>query len=54
MRRIIVHWILVIRPMEDGTFRYVSNQVNSIDDNLGVSWRKERLTDEEWELLWAK
>lgn len=45
---------LVVRPMRDGTFHYVSNQVNSIDDKLGVSWRKERLTDEEWELLWAE
>ena len=45
---------LVVRPMEDGTFRYVSNRVKSIDDKLGVSWRKERLTDEEWELLWTE
>lgn len=44
---------LIVRPQQDGTFRYVSNQVIDVDEGLGFSWRKERLTDEAWEALYG-
>lgn len=42
---------LVVRPMADGNFRYISNHVIKVEDGVGLSWRKERLTDDEWEAL---
>lgn len=42
---------LTVRPMSDGSFRYVSNKVVSMDAKLGCTWRKERLTNEEWETI---
>ena len=40
---------LVVRPLENGGFSYVSNQVISWDESLESFWYSPRLTDEEWE-----
>ena len=40
---------LVVRPLNDGSFQYVSNKVTGWDDTLEILWYKPRLTDEEWE-----
>lgn len=40
---------LVVRPLEDGNFQYVSNQVTGWDDTLDIPWYMPRLTDEEWQ-----
>ncbi len=40
---------LVVRPLENGGFIYVSNQVISWDESLESCWYSPRLTDEEWE-----
>lgn len=45
---------LVVRPMSDGTFRYVSNKVISSEAGVKFAWRKERLTEEEWESLYEE
>lgn len=42
---------LVIRPLENGRFQYVSNHMVSVSDNIGKLWYTPRLTDEEWERL---
>lgn len=39
---------LVVRPLENGSFQYVSNQITSLDENLELSWYTPRLTDEQW------
>lgn len=39
---------LVVRPMEDGTFQYVSNRVIFREERMTNSWYKPRLTEEEW------
>ncbi len=39
---------VVIRPMENGGFQFVSNHVIPSDDNVAVTWYTERLTDEKW------
>ena len=40
---------LVVRPLEDGSFQYVSNQITSWDEKLELSWYTPRLTDEQWQ-----
>lgn len=40
---------LIVRPLEDGGFQYVSNQVVSYDERLDIQLYRPRLTDEEWE-----
>ena len=40
---------LVVRPLEDGSFQYVSNHVTGWDENLEIPWYTPRLTDEEWQ-----
>ena len=40
---------LVVRPIEDGSYQYVSNQVTGWDENLELLWYTPRLTDEEWQ-----
>ena len=42
---------LVVRPLENGCFQYVSNRVLSVSDNIDRFWYIPRLTDEEWERL---
>ena len=39
---------LVVRPMEDGNFQYVSNRVISREEGMTSFWYKPRLTEEEW------
>lgn len=39
---------LVVRPMEDGTFQYVSNRVIFREERMTNFWYKPRLTEEEW------
>lgn len=40
---------LVVRPLENGGFQYVSNQVTGWDENLEIPWYAPRLTDKEWQ-----
>ena len=40
---------LVVRPLENGSYQYVSNQVTSWDEKLELSWYTPRLTDEQWQ-----
>ena len=39
---------LVVRPMKDGSFQYVSNRVISREKGMTSFWYKPRLTEEEW------
>ena len=39
---------LVVRPMKDGSFQYVSNRVISREEGMTNFWYKPRLTEEEW------
>lgn len=39
---------LVVRPMKDGNFQYVSNRVISREEGMTSFWYKPRLTEEEW------
>lgn len=45
---------LVVRPLEDGSFQYVSNQVTGWDDNLEIQWYTARLTDDEWQYYYKE
>lgn len=45
---------LVVRPLEDGSFQYVSNHVLSMPGNIEPSWYQPRLTDEEWEKYYGE
>ena len=40
---------LMIKPMEDGSFQYLSNKVISSNQNANAGWYMPRLTEEEWE-----
>lgn len=40
---------LVVRPLGDGSFQYVSNRVTAYDESLKLPWHTPRLTDEEWQ-----
>ena len=40
---------LMIKPMEDGSFQYLSNKVIRSDQNANAGWYMPRLTEEEWE-----
>ena len=42
----------VIRPLSDGGFQYVSNEVLPSGQELDLWWHSERLTEEEWEELY--
>ncbi|WP_349945613.1 DUF6070 family protein [Lacrimispora sp. BS-2] len=39
---------VVIRPLPDGKFQYVSNQVIPSENNVEPTWYVNRLTEEEW------
>lgn len=39
---------LVVRPLADGKFQYVSNHVSAFPGNVKPEWYTNRLTDEEW------
>lgn len=40
---------LVVRPLADGSFRYVSNRIISPEEGYEMWWHSDRLTEEEWE-----
>lgn len=40
---------VVVRPLEDGSFQYVSNRVLSWSDGVQPEWYQNRLTDDEWD-----
>lgn len=44
----------VIRPLEDGGFQYVSNQMVLPEDGYETWWHSDRLTDEERESLFSQ
>lgn len=44
---------MVIRPLEDEGFQYVSNTVIPSKDDYGTSWHTDRLTDAEWEEIYG-
>lgn len=39
---------VVIRPLPDGAFQYVSNHVIPSEENTETTWYRKRMTDEEW------
>ena len=39
---------LIIKPMKDGSFQYLSNKVIKSDQNANAGWYMPRLTEEEW------
>lgn len=45
--KVYVHGV-VIRPLADGGFQYVSNYIIPSDDNYEETWHTPRLTEEEW------
>lgn len=45
---------VVIRPLEGDGFRYVSNRIVPSPDHCGPEWRRERLTEEQWEELYGE
>lgn len=40
---------LIIKPMEDGSFQYLSNKIIKSDQNANAEWYMPRLIEEEWE-----
>ncbi len=44
----------IIRPLEDGGFQYVSNQMILSEDGYETWWHSDRLTDEEREKLFSQ
>ncbi len=45
---------LTVRPLQNGSFQYVSNQVIGLQDGIGGSWYSPRLTEEEWRAAYGK
>lgn len=41
---------LVVRPLEDGGFQYVSNHITKWADGVSGEWYSTRLTQDEWEI----
>ncbi len=39
---------VTVRPLEDGSFQYVSNRVLQSENNVEITWYTERLTEEQW------
>lgn len=46
--RALTHEV-VVRPLADGTFQYVSNRMIQTEASVTPTWYRSRLTDEEWE-----
>lgn len=44
---------VVVRPLADGSFQYVSNQVIPSENNQQESWHINRLTKEEWKAFYG-
>lgn len=40
---------VIIRPLDNGGFQYVSNHVIPSENNVEITWYRERLTDEQWQ-----
>lgn len=51
--KIFAHEV-VIRPLPDGSFQYVSNRIIPSDENKKETWYTERLTEEQWEEFYGK
>ena len=45
---------VVIRPLEDGGFQYVSNHVIPSEDNVEVTWYTERLSEDKWQEYYGR
>ena len=45
---------LTVRPLSDGSFQYVSNQVTYLQDGVGGIWYSPRLTEEEWRTAYGQ
>ena len=45
---------LVVRPLKDGGFQYVSNHILNTLDSTEPSWYRPRLTDKEWQKIYVK
>ncbi|MDE6387708.1 MAG: short-chain isoprenyl diphosphate synthase [Lachnospiraceae bacterium] len=45
---------VVVRPLEDGGFQYVSNKMLPSKDDYSTSWHTDRLTEEEWEKIYEE
>lgn len=43
---------VVVRPLDDGTVRYVSNRIIPSQNNYEVTWHTPRLTEDEWTELY--
>lgn len=44
---------VVIRPLDDGGVKYVSNRILPSEDNYEQTWNVPRLTEEEWEEIYG-
>lgn len=53
MSKVYAHEV-VVRPLTDGTFQYVSNRIIPSEDNYEETWHTDRLTAEEWENLYGE
>ncbi len=50
--RAFVHEV-VVRPLGEGEFQYVSNRMLSAPKDAGMWWHTDRLTEEEWEEIYG-
>ena len=44
---------VVIRLLEDGGVKYVSNRIVPAEDNTKETWYTPRLTQEEWNIIYG-
>lgn len=40
---------VIVRPLGDGSFQYVSNHIIPSEDNVEITWYTERLSDAQWQ-----
>lgn len=45
---------VIVRPMEEGGFQYVSNRMLPSRDDYDTGWHTDRLTDEEWDEVYEE
>ncbi len=45
---------VTVRPLEDGSFQYVSNRVLHSENDVEITWYTERLTEEQWAEYYEK
>lgn len=48
LEKVFCHEV-IIRPLKDGGFQFVSNHVIPSENNTDITWYAERLSDEEWQ-----